>query len=141
MFIPILQTIAYRYQLCISLAPYICLYPSNYNIRYLPGIPDIQHQIHTHANIYTYAYTHIYTRANIPTATGYPFRPLTIYEYRISVFQGVWITGVQDFTLEDFQYLVLAPLLRRLATDISSLSYSRTPGHQHQWRIIDNNTP
>lgn len=88
-------------------------------------------------------HTHIYT---IPTATatGYPFGTLTNIG-----FQYFKEFGLQDFTLEDFPDLVLAPLLRRLATDISSLSYSHTlilsyshtPGHQHQWRIIDNNTP
>lgn len=73
--------------------------------------------------MYTYLciHTHIYT---IPTATatGYPFGTLTNIG-----FQYFKEFGLQDFTLEDFPDLVLAPLLRRLATDISSLSYSHTP--------------
>lgn len=135
----------YSLQVYIRYTPYICLYLSNIFVYTWYSIPNIYTSIYT--NVYIRAY--ICTYADVSTATGYPFRTLTIYEYRISVFQGVWITGVQDFTLEDFQYLVLAPLLRRLATDIASLSHSHTltlphshtPGHQHQWRIIDNNTP
>lgn len=81
--------------------------------------------------MYTYLciHTHIYT---IPTATatatGYPFGTLTNIG-----FQYFKEFGLQDFTLEDFPDLVLAPLLRRLATDISSLSYSHTLILPHSW--------
>lgn len=100
----------YSLQVYIRHTSYICLYPSNIFVYTWHSTPNI------YTSIYTNAYTraHICTHADVSTATDYPFRPLTIYEYRISVFQGVWITGVQDFTLEDFQYLVLAPLLRVL---------------------------
>lgn len=119
----------YSLQVYIRHTSCICLYPSNIFVYTWYSTPNI------YTSIYTNAYTraHIYTHADVSTATGYPFRTLTIYEYRISVFQGVWITRVQDFTLEDFQYLVLAPLLRRLATDIASLSHSHTLTFPHSW--------
>lgn len=121
-----LQPTAYRYQVYISHTSYICLYPSNYNIRYLYLISNTKY---TTMRTFIPMHTHIYTRANISTATGYP----SVGTLTNIGFQYFKEFGLQHFTLEDFPDLVLAPLLRRLATDISSLSYSHTPILPHSW--------
>lgn len=144
MFVPILQTTAYRYQVYISLAPYICLYPSNYNIRYLYLISSTKY---THMRTFIPMHTHIYIHARI-----YP-RPRATLSVR-SQFTNIGFQYFKEFGLQESRTLrlrffsiwswrlscgVLPQTSLRSHTLI--LSYSHTAAHQHQWRIIDNNTP
>lgn len=133
MFTPILQPTAYRYQVYISHTSYICLYPSNYNIRYLYLISNTKY---TRMRTFIPMHTHIYIHARI-----YPRPWATLryaHKYRIPVFQGVWITGLYAWGFSGFG---LGASLAASCHRHLILSYSHTPGHQHQWRIIDNNTP
>lgn len=124
----------YSLQVYIRHTSYICLYSSNIFV-----YTGIQHQIYIRAFIPMHTHGHIYVHTRM-----YP-RPRATLSVR-SQFTNIGFQYFKTLRLRIFSiwsWRLSCGVLPQtsLHSHTLTLSHSHTPAHQHQWRIIDNNTP